>query len=201
MVDYNDEEDVIGESPEYSVKSEFSKARIVYDACNKATINRAKEMRAGYFNTNVSKEGMPIKIWITDAREEFINSVNALRLLLNPECARDEVFKTAENKLNEEESKLLDKYSYKEKGLYYKKDLNGNTNAIYRDTGIKYMPEDNAVVIVPNKYGKAEQVMGGWNNMKNSYIIEKLNIADKRFALLNDLIDRLNYFKQGLSYG
>lgn len=203
MEDYQDnpDEDTIEENPEYSPKSEFSKAKVVYDTVNRCTIARGKEMKAGYFNTTVTKDGMPIKTWIEDAREIFINSVHSLRLLLSPECKRDEEFKKSEKEINEIENKLLDKFSYEKKDLIYKKDEHGNTYGIFKNTGIKFMPEQSSIVIVANKQGKAENIMGGWDNMRNAYINERLRISDIRFALLNDLIDRLNYFKMGISFG
>ena len=60
----NDE--IISEEAEYSAKSEFSKPKIVFNAMQKCIESRAKEMKPGYENTKLTRDGLPIRTWIED---------------------------------------------------------------------------------------------------------------------------------------
>lgn len=205
MVDeqYGDDGDeYIDETPEYSPKSDFSKARQVDAAVTKVIELRAKEMRAGYWNMEI-KNGFQIKQWVPDSRKAFISSVSALRALMSPELARDEKYKSADDKLIESLKELKDLFSYEEKELYMKQD-NKTMGGIptWKNTGIKYVPEIGATVTIPNEMqpGLANTIAGGWDDKTNAYWDSLVEIYDSYFAQMNHVIDRLNYFKQVASF-
>lgn len=196
-------DEIIDESPEYSPKSEFSKAKQVDAAVSKVIEARAKEMKSGYWNLEI-KNGFPIKQWIPDSRKAFVSSVIALRSLLSPEIMRDEKFKDVEKKLDEEKSNLFEQYCYKEKKIEVKYD--GKTMGgvpVYVDAGIKIMPEIGATVILQNQLQNriAQPIPGGWDDKVNAYWDALVYVYDKMFSELNHVIDRLNYFKQSINYG
>jgi len=201
--DYNDP-DIIQEAPEYSPKSDFSKAEMVKLAVMKCIEMRAQEMKAGFWNTKLTKDGFPIKEWKADSRKQFVSSVDALRSLMNPEILRDSIFKKAQEKFIEQLKKLWDSYAYEEMQLTMKQD--GKTYGgvpIYKKTGRKYMPDVGANVVVPENVfsNQASAGKGLWDERVNAYWDNLLFLYDQIFATLNDLIDRNNYFKQKLVYG
>ncbi len=195
------EEDIISEGAEYSPKSEFSKARTVYDSVAKCVDVRGKEMIAGFWNVKVTKQGTPIRTWEADSRKLFIGSVEALRGLLYPERRRSKNMKEFEAKFKEAKKKLWDKYSYAEK-------LRERVNhgIVWKPTGKTIMPSIGAVVVIPNQdrenVGRkiAEEVVGGWDIYVDAYYDELLIMYDKLFERINSLIDSLNYFKPEVSF-
>lgn len=204
LEDWEDEDDdIIDESPEYSPKSDFSKARVTVEAVQRIMELRAKEMKAGYWNLEV-KNGFPIKQWIPDTRKAFISAVNALRSLLAPEIARDSKFQLIEDNLQKEMEELYDTYVYEERKLIMKED-NKTIGGIpvWIKTGISYMPEIGATVTVTNDSQPhiAETSLGGWDPKTNAYYDQLVLVYDEYFAELNFVIDRLNYFTQKIVYG
>jgi hypothetical protein len=195
-MEFNDNDDVIQEMPEYSPKSEFSKAEVVEQAIIKCADSRAQEMKAGYFNTIIDKNGLINKQWIPDSRDKFISSVKALMSLLHPEIIRDKEYQNKSDEIETEENMLRDTYSYEERKI----ETDDKGRAIYKKTGKKYIPIIDEVVViekVDQRTGKVvgEPMRGGWNEVINQYKDELVLIYDKYFAELNQLIDRLNYFK------
>lgn len=196
-------DEIIDESPEYSPKSEFSKAKQVDSAVTKVIEARAKEMRAGYWNLEV-KNGYPIKQWIPDTRKSYISSVSALRALLSPEIMRDSKYLEKEKKCKEKMNELFEMFSYNEKMLEMRTD--GRTIGgipVYTPTNTKIMPEIGATVILQNELQRkiAQGVPGGWDEKVNSYWDNLVLVYDEIFSELNHVIDRLNYFKQAITYG
>lgn len=201
-IDYDDDDDIIDESPEYSPKSDFSKARQVDAAVTKIIELRAKEMKAGYWNMEM-KHGFPIKQWVPDSRKAFISGINALRALMHPESIRDKQYQVVEKKLTEQMTKLLDTFAYEEKRLEMKND--GKTMGgipVWVSTGIKYMPEIGATVTMRNDLQPsiANTIQGGWDDKVNAYWESLVLIYDEYFSEINLIIDRLNYFKQSVSF-
>lgn len=200
---YDDED--ISESPEYSPKSDFSKAQKVGEAFSKVVEVRAKEMKPGYYNFSVDRNGLMQKIWIPDARVIFIGAVESLKNILTPEISRDESCKKELKKINEKIKEVKEKYSYEELLLDYKKDeLTDVLIPYYKKTGYKIMPEIDDEVVAPTmgQDGKVvySPINGGWNKKVNIYRNILVSYYDDIFAELNKLIDRLNYFKAGLSF-
>lgn len=202
--DEYDDDDIIEESPEYSPKSDFNKAKLADDAVRKCIESRGQEMRAGFWNTKLSRDGFPIREWKEDSRKAFISTVKALRALLSPEVSRDKRYKPIEEKLLKKLKEIYEKYCYEEWALIYKNDpkVYGGT-PIFKKTGRKYIPEVGSEVnIQTNPFNREmSTIKGGWDDKINSYWDEVLDVYDEMFSALIDLCDRNNYFKQQLVYG
>lgn len=182
---------------EYSPKSEFSKPSLVFQAMQKCIQLRSEEMKPGYFNFKFDKEGHAIKIWVPDARQKYIGSVEALRVILNPECNRSKDYKNSEQQIADKLSKLFNKYCYKEIKPQF-----SNSSIKWIETGHKYIPLIDSSIKRPHPRNdnKVMYITGFWNNQTNQYLDECIEIYDELLAILNDLIDKLNYFKQGVSF-
>jgi hypothetical protein len=153
-------------------------------------------MKAGYFNTIIDKNGLINKQWVPDSRDKFISSIRALKSILYPEIMRDKLYQDASDKIEEEEITLTEGYCYEERKI----ELDSNNKAVYKKTGKKYMPSIDSIAIVEKvdaRTGKivGEPLIGGWNEAINEYKDHLVLVYDKYFAELNQLIDRLNYFK------
>lgn len=198
--DENDE--IIDGSPEYSPKSDFSKAKQVDAAFTKVVELRAKEMRAGYWNMEI-KNGFPIKQWIPDSRKAFISSINAIIALLAPEIMRDKHYEDKTKRLKKRMTELENAFAYEEKQLIMKEDNKTMGGVpIWKPTGVKYIPEIGATVTVQNNLQPqmANNIQGGWDDKVNAYWDNLVLVYDSFFAELNQVIDRLNYFKQAMAY-
>lgn len=195
-----DEEEIISEMPEYSVKSEFSKARICEQAVMSVLSARANEMKPGYYNTKFTKEGEPLKIWIPDSRDKFFGSVNALMSLLSPEINRDKICQKTIEEFENALEEVKVKYLYEELILYTEERI-----LKYKKTGKRYLPQIDARVVVEiinqkTKRVEGSEIIGAWNGYVNCYKNEIVEIYDYLFARLNDLIDRNNYFKTSAGF-
>lgn len=198
-MDNNEIEEVVSEGAEYSAKSEFSKPRICERAINLCLDSRGSEMKAGYYNTKIDKNGDAQKVWIPDSRKVFIGKVIGLKCLMNPEIKESKKVKEKIKELDDKIKEVFDKYYYEEVSL--KK--NGLKRLEWIKTGNKIIPEiDDPVVIVTNPRfpDRASFQKGGWNLKVNSYWNELVVSYDKIFCLLNDLAHELNYFKTGISF-
>ena len=204
LTEWDDPDDeIIEESPEYSPKSDFSKAKQVDAAVTKVIELRAKEMKAGYWNLEI-KHGFPIKQWIPDSRKAFISAINALRGLLAPELGRDVKYLEKQLELTKRMNKLHETFAYTEKQLIMREDNKTMGGVpIWKSTGVTYMPEIGATVTVQNDLQPqmANQIAGGWDDKVNAYWDSLVLIYDQLFAEMNHVIDRLNYFKQKITYG
>lgn len=198
-----EDDEIIQESPEYSPKSDFSKAEMVKVGVQKCMELRAQEMKYGFWNTKLTKDGYPIKEWKPDTRKEFISAVDALRSLLGPEVDRDEVYKKFEQKVKEQAKKIWDDYAYEEMDLVIKESLTHEGGIpVYKKTGKKYMPDVGGFVIIPESSfsNSATSGKGLWDEKVNAYWNGLLTLYDQIFGELNKLIDRNNYFKQAISF-
>ncbi len=192
-----DYDDIDSEEAEYSSKSDFSKAKIVYEAMQKCIDARGKEMKAGYYNNKITKDGSVLKIWVEDSRQVFIGTVEALRGLLSPEIKNEKTYKDVIKKYYERKKTIKGKYIYKEKLA-----SNVDGRIMLKESGRTFIPEIDSIVIMPHLKNPqlAEQITGGWNNYINAYWDELVVLHEYIFAVLNDLINHLNYFKQAVSY-
>ncbi len=192
--------DEVSESAEYSPKSDFSKAQIVYTQIEKCCLLRSEEMKAGYSTHIVDKMGNVKLVYIPDARKKFIGAVNALMNLLMPEVKRDKFCKESVDELRILETELKKKYAYKEKKVIIK---DTKQQLVY--TGREYIPEVGEILTVgmkPIKKGVMgeNKVEGFWDSKVNAYYNELLEAYDIIFSELNCLIDKLNYFKQKMGF-
>jgi len=163
----------------------------------KCILARGKEMKAGYYNHKVSNDGSIMKIWVEDSRQVFIGSVEVLRGLLSPEIKNEEEYNSAIKKYYEHKNAIKEIYKYHEK-----MPENDQGKVLLKKTGRSFIPEIGLAVIVPDLrtpiIGKS--VRGGWDNNVNAYWDELVVLYDYIFAILNDLINHLNYFKQSIAY-
>ena len=183
-----DEEDNIT-PPWMSGKSGFDKATLANITVADCVKKRAVEMRKGYWNEKLDKNGNVAKEWKEDTRKVYINSVIALKLLLAPEIKEDKKLNVSE--ILEEEQVIYDKYIYEEVKL----DYDSLRNLIVKKTGLKYLPDIGSSVLIQTMKGW-EMIDGGWDGKANAYIDEVVLVYYKLFEAVNLLTARINYFKR-----
>jgi hypothetical protein len=192
-------DNIVEENPEYSPKSEFSKAILTSETVKRVLEYRSKEMRPGYYNSTVSKDGSPIKTWVPDSRKTFIASVDALRTFLTPEIERDDKAKKDLQDTEDEIKTIFELYAYREELPF--RDQNGAIE--WKPTNKLVIPEIDEVIPRPHPtiVNELMPIKGYWNFQTNRYWDSLVPIYDKLFSKLNKLMDRLNYFKPGINYG
>ncbi len=156
-------------------------------------------MKAGYFNVQLTKDGMPIKNWVEDSRKVFIGAVQALKAILTPEISQKE-FSEIKRRMDEYDiikKNLFEKYCYKERIKQVK-----NGMLVWIESGRKMIPEIDDFVVIPNpaRANGALEGKGGWNTYVNAYWNEMVDLHDEVFSVLNQLINDLNYFKQKVQW-
>lgn len=194
-----EKDEVVSEIAEYSPKSEFSKAKLVYDAIQKCIEARGKEMKAGYENTKLTRDGLPITTWVPDARQIYVGCVEALKCILNPEIISDKIYKDLIKKHEEKIQESEDNYSYEE----VEKELEAGTGRVkWVQTGQKFIPEIGSVVVMPSVRvpNIANPVKGGWDSKTNLYWSSIIKDYDKMLSYLNRLVNKLNFFKAKPSF-
>jgi hypothetical protein len=192
-----DDKSALSDAPEYSSKSDFSKALIVADTMKRVLECRAKEMKKGYYNTTVSNDGNEIKTWIPDSRKEFISSVIALKLFLTPEIYRNERVKKYVEEFEESKKSVFEKFCYNELKLdekEYKLKKTGNKFIPTIDSCIPFIYWDKGIKVKSEKKGV-------WNDKVQQYWDGMLSLYDKLFEELSCLLDSINYFKSQVRYG
>ena len=191
------EETGMTEGAEYSPKSEFSKPKLVYDAVQKCIEARGKEMKAGYYNVKLTREGMPIRTWIPDSRQIFVGSVIALKSILSTEIKEQEEIKTSIDNFDKEINTTKKKYSYEE--LVEERE---GQRIRWKKTGKKFIPEIGSMVVIQNVVNPTigEGTIGGWDSKTNIYWEIIMEEYDKIFSAINDLINKKNFFKSKVSY-
>ena len=195
---------IIEESPGYTARTEYSKPILIMESMRNCSNKRSKEMVKGYWNTKVTKDGMPIRNWVPDARKEFISSVISLKSQLNPEISLGkpknyrENYKMFFDNLKIKEKKLFDKYCYEKESLVLV-----NNRYVWRKTGEKIMPDIDEAIIIPDSRNHliGKQAVGYWNSKVNIYYNELLKLYDEAYEKLNCLISDLDYFKPKLNWG
>jgi len=188
-----DDDDIIGESSEYSRKAEFKKPLLVQEAMQKIAISRSKEMRPGYINTSRSSDGTITQVTIPDARQEYVNSVKYIILLLNPEIMLDAVSKPKLSIFKTKEKELFEKCAYQE--IKAKKE---GTKIEMIKTDYKFIPAMDAVLETETyNMDKKEFVFakGYWNNKVSYYWEEMIRLCDDMLEEINTMLHRLDYFK------
>lgn len=192
-----EQDEIVNEGSEYSPKSEFSKPKLVYESMQKCIEARSKEMIKGFWNTKITKDGLPIRTWNQDSRQVFIGCVIALKSILSPEILQETDYKTKLKVFEEKIKEAKKTYSYKE----VEEELREG-RSMWIKTGKTFIPEIGSLVVIRNlqRQNTASQVLGGWDNKVNLYWNIVLEQYDKIFACLNELINKKNYFKQRVSY-
>src|SRR3989304_3939376 len=82
----------ISSGSDYSPKAEFKQALNAMDAMKFCREARATEMKQGFWNTKLDKQGNAIRVWQPDQRKIFVNSVIAFENLLSSECKADNTY-------------------------------------------------------------------------------------------------------------
>jgi len=183
-------DEIMSEAPEYSSKSEFSKPILVSKAVENCMIARSKEMKEGYYNYQMSGD-VTTKIWISDSRKTYCESVNALKLLLLPEIRRNESIKKIIDECKKSEEKIFKKYAIKK---------NENSENRIPKIGETKTIKQYVRISDVRGYWSSNKSVGHWDDNNIFYWDDMIKISDKLFETLNILIDSLNYFKSGVSF-
>ncbi len=193
----SEDDDNEGDFAEYSPKSEFSKPTIVQTAMQKCLDLRAVELKEGYYNYKADNSGNVMKTWIPDSRKVYCSSIKALGFLLSPEIGKSKETRKKIEEIEKEYDDIFKKYSYTE----LRQDV-VDQRVVYIPTDTKYIPEYDAVVMLKNARNPlmALKSRGGWNHLVTAYWNELVELSDQLFAVLNELIDNLNYFKSKANY-
>jgi len=206
-----DENSLINNAPESNIgtftssKVDFSYPALVMRAINDCIIKRSVEMKEGYFNEKLDRQGNVRREWIPDTRKIFIASVDGLKDLLAPEIKKDEEFKkiiasqVKKNKqgkyhiekvgINQRLKNVFDEFAYEKME---------QTKEGWKKTGFKYLPQINeAVAILSVKHeNKFLVVAGGWDDKVNSYHDSRIPIYDELLSELVNVAQRTGYFKK-----
>jgi len=178
----------------YSTKSEFNKPAIADFAVRKVIDLRAKEMKKGYFNEQLTKEGDIVRTYIEDTRKTFINGVQALKSLLEPEIRSIKELKEFVEEVTKKDEELFKKYSVRQW------EVKEGTLKAY---GEPYIPEVDDYVLVTNFSNpnqRFKEIKGYWNSRVATYWWKRLKLYDSLFAELNVLTAKVHYFKSSASF-
>jgi len=216
--DYNNTNEPKEESniEEYSSsKNEFSKSALIMRRLDYCGMARAAEMREGYWNEKLDRDGNIARSYVEDARKNYISSVESLKTLLASEILSDfkNKFKRTENESNKfvdflkqfegRKKKIFDSYAYHE--------LRYISNGKWKPTGRVYMPSPGESL--PTSYSRGqgsfynpkpveiEYIKGTWDSRVNNYWNEMVILYDELLAELILLIARTGNFKKKLQEG
>jgi len=197
MTDEDYENENLDAPGEYPSKGDYSKAEIVRSQCGKVNDARSKEMKEGYFNT----DKLGNRIYVPDTRKEFISSVIRLRNLLSPEIERDSAFKDKEKNIMEKIEEAINKFGI------YEREVIGN-KIIEQSKKPKYIPNIGEIIplmkIIKRKGVSISQdvdyLPGVFDRIHHNYWNYLVNLYDKLDRELSNLIDRCNYFKEGINF-
>jgi len=121
-----------------SVDEKYSHPTLVMSVLKKVIENRSKEMRDGYWNTKFDRLGNAHKVWISDSRREFIESVETLMAI--QERDYDSLVKERIKKIIEDLDKKYNEYCRVEEkewiNLDYKIKTNLNMQGYYYRKGV-----------------------------------------------------------------
>jgi len=193
--------DEITDSPEYSPKSDFSKAIIMQQAIIKTRESRGVEMKEGYNNFKFDKDNNAIKVWMPDTRKIFCANVDGDLSLLAPEIQRNKRALKVMIEFKKQKDALFTKYCYHERVKF--KFPNGHIG--WKLTGKVWMPRiSESLPIEDPKHPNSKNyvfVKGQYDLWVNHYWDEMLALYDEMFGEINILIDELNYFKGKTLFG
>ncbi|MEX0596861.1 MAG: hypothetical protein WD512_10210, partial [Candidatus Paceibacterota bacterium] len=112
------DDDWISSGADYSQKAEFKTALLAMELVKKCNEARATEMKQGFWNNKIDKQGNAVRIWVEDQRKVYINTVIALDNFLHSECLNDKAYQSfvigddKESGINKELNELKEKYAY-----------------------------------------------------------------------------------------
>ena len=196
------QDDWISSGADYSPKAEYKQALNAMEAMKACREARATEMKQGFWNTKLDKQGNAINIWQPDQRKMFINSVIAFENLLSAECGADSMYKEfregkEKNKgMNEMIDELFDKYAYN----IFEYDLKTTG---WKKTDNKIMPQIDEELLMPSLQSPSVlvNIKGGWNYKVNAYYDELVLLYDEIIKELRNVIFRLKDFKKKQVFG
>ena len=197
----DNDDDYVTELPEFSSKSEFSKARVVENFIQKICEFRSRDMIPGFWNVKFDKDNNPHRVYVEDPRKVFCSSVIALGSLMSPEVYSNDQATKAIDIFEARQKKLRDKYVYPERERYVLEDGSGG----WRLTGNKFFPKIGQRLPIedpkhPNSGYKWEFIPGLWDDKVNAYWDDMVELCDGFFSEINMLIGSLNYFKTKASF-
>jgi len=182
---------------EYDSKSDYSKAEVTRNQVSKVKEVRSKEMKEGYYNT----DKLGNKIYIPDSRKEFISAVIALRDLLEPEILRDSKFPAIEKEILKKKEEAIEKFGI------YEMYIEGNRIMVDPNKP-KYIPSLGEMVPLAKTITRKgrpiaieiEYKASIFDRHHHNYWNYLVELYDRLDAELSSLIDRCNYFKEGISF-
>lgn len=204
-VDENTSDDWISSGSDYSPKAEFKMAILAMEAVKACIVARATEMKQGFWNNRIDKQGNAIRVWMPDQRKIFINSVIALQNLLSAECHDDEIYNKFFNGDEKKEKvvSMKDKLDNVFKKYAYSMFEFDSTTGGWKRTNQMFMPQIDEELLVPSPQEPRVliNVKGGWDFKVNAYYDELLPLYDEIFKELRNVIFRIKDFKKKVSFG
>jgi hypothetical protein len=104
-----------GQMPEFSSKSEYSKAILVMEQVKAVRDSRSKEMKSGYWNTKLDKEGNAHRVYVDDTRIIYLDMMDSLVNLLAPEIASSKHMMEVMEQFQTDKEAVYNKFCYKER--------------------------------------------------------------------------------------
>lgn len=195
----NIQDDWISSGADYSPKAEYKQAINAMEAMKSCREFRATEMKQGFWNTKLDKQGNAIRIWQPDQRKMFINSVIAFENLLSAECQADSIyneFRYGEKSIQKKIDELFNKYAYTI--FEYDSKTTG-----WKKTDTKFIPQIDEELMMPSLQNSnvLSNVRGGWNYKINMYYEELVLLYDKILKELRNVIFRIKDFKKKQVFG
>lgn len=192
-----EDEDNIGVG--FTSKEGLSKEDLVMEAWRDVRNKRAQEMKRGYFNIKLDRQGNAQRIWIPDAREQYTNSVIAFDLLLTADHDTD--YKTKRKTILAKTETAFKKWGWKLFTIRKIKREGGyqTFRHLKKYTGVIVMPEQDSKVYDVNQ--KGNRIPIDWNPNLHNYSQELVLIYDELFAEITKLLLRLKYFKKAVRFG
>ena len=139
---------------------------------------RSKEMRPGFVNTTRSSDGTLTQVTIPDAREEYVNAVKALAILVSPEIDKDKDLSAKREETKQKDKTAYDKYSYQPRVLK----LNPQSGFFIKYLDFKYMPKADDILesdTINYQKGRTPFIYsskGYWNGQVSKYWEEMIKI-------------------------
>lgn len=195
MQDYDnsesDDNSWISSGSDYSHKAEYKQAILAMEAMKSCREARSKEMKPGFWNNKIDKNGNAIKIWNEDQRKVFINSVIAFEDLMSSELIADENFKEKKEEIDTKIKTIFDKYSYP---MY---EFDSMTQG-WKKTGNKIMPQPDEEILIPSPHNPQVliNIKGGWDFKINAYYDELVPVYDMLLKEIRNVIYRAKDFKK-----
>ena len=183
-----------GEEMSFSSKKDSTKMDLIVEALRDVRTKRAQEMRKGYYNTKTDRNGNVQKTWIPDTREQYINSVIALDLLLSADHKKE--YKKAKEEIIKKAEKAFKKWGWKLftiKKIPIEKSYN-NYKWMKNYTGEIIMPEPDTSVVDINPNGKRIKI--NWANQYHQYMQSLVLIYDELYKTITELLQLLRWGKE-----